>query len=67
MANKFHSTLGNNCWEYDDRRHVLLYRVEPNMRPYEIDVLARIHRVRGSSQCPEAARRCSFESGMMVL
>ena len=29
--------------------------------------LARIHRRRTSGQCPEAARRCSCESGIMVL
>ena len=31
------------------------------------DVLARIHRRRASGQCPEAARGCSCESGIMVL
>ena len=30
-------------------------------------VLPRIHRRRGLGECPEAARRCSFESGIMVL
>ena len=30
-------------------------------------VLARIHRRRASGQCPEAARGCSCESGIMVL
>ena len=29
--------------------------------------LARIHRRRASGQCPEAARGCSCESGIMVL
>ena len=29
--------------------------------------VARIHRRRGLGECPEAARRCSFESGIMVL
>ena len=31
------------------------------------DLLARIHRRRASGQCPEAARGCSCESGIMVL
>ncbi len=31
------------------------------------DVLTRIHRRRASGQCPEAARGCSCESGIMVL
>ena len=30
-------------------------------------ILARIHRRRASGQCPEAARGCSCESGIMVL
>ena len=29
--------------------------------------LARIHRRRASGQCPEAARGCSCESGIMVF
>ena len=29
--------------------------------------LARIHRRRASGQCPESARGCSCESGIMVL
>ena len=32
-----------------------------------LGMLARIHRRRGLGECPEAARRCSFESGIMVL
>ncbi len=33
----------------------------------EVLILARIHRRRASGQCPEAARGCSCESGIMVL
>ena len=33
----------------------------------DLDVLARIHRRRASGQCPEAARGCSCESGIMVF
>ena len=38
-----------------------------DLTPDERHFLARIHRRRGLGECPEAARRCSFESGIMVL
>ena len=51
--------------ELEDEWANMLAHQLPALPPFS--ALSRIHRRRASGQCPEAARRCSCESGIMVL
>ena len=58
---------GTTMWavNHEDDK-VYAYKMSDKSRDSVRD-LARIHRRRASGQCPEAARGCSCESGIMVL